>query len=84
MCDTLATEKEHFKDNARRDIQQDMDTLRKDHEDEIQQIHKRVQHAIEKKEASIDVMRKDNTILKERCIKLETIIRQQRKDYCIK
>lgn len=84
MCDTLTTEKEHFKHNARRDIQQDVDTLRKEREDEIQQIHKRVQHAIEKKDVSIDVMRKENAILKERCIKLETIIRQQRKDYCIK
>lgn len=84
MCDTLTTEKEHFKENARRDIQQEVETLRKERDAEIQQIHKRVQHAIEKKDESIDVVQKENAGLKDRCIKLEAIIRQQRKDYCIK
>lgn len=84
MCDTLTTEKEHFKENARRDIQQEVETLRKERDDEIQQIHKRVQHAIEKKDESIDVVQKENAVIKDRCNKLEAIIRQQRKDYCIK
>lgn len=84
MCDNFATEKEHFKENARKDIQQEIDAMRKERADEIQQIHKRVQQAIEKKDASLDVLQKENAVLKERCMKLELVIRQQRKDYCTK
>lgn len=84
MCDNLGGEKEHFKDNARREMQQEIEGLRKERDAEIQQIHKRAQSAIEKKDESLDVMQKENAVLKDRCIKLESIIRQQRKDYCIK
>ncbi|XP_055313157.1 centrosomal protein of 131 kDa isoform X2 [Sitodiplosis mosellana] len=73
MCDNFMTEKEHFKD-----------AVRKERDEEIQEIHKRVQSAIEKKDGSLEVIIKENASLKDRCIKLEAIVRQQRKDYCIK
>lgn len=73
MCDNFLAEKEHFKD-----------AVRKERDDEIQDIHKRVQSAIEKKDESLEVIIKENASLKDRCIKLEAIVRQQRKDYCIK
>lgn len=73
MCDNFAAEKEHFRD-----------AVRKERDDEIQEIHKRVQCAIEKKDESLEVIIKENASLKDRCIKLEAIVRQQRKDYCIK
>lgn len=44
----------------------------------------RVQLAIEKKDSALELLQKENTTLKERCFKLEAVIRQQRKDYCIK
>lgn len=84
MCDDFIKEKEGFKEGARKEMQQEMDILRKERDNEIQQLHKRVQHAIEKKDVSVDVLQKENGLLKERCLKLETIIRQQRKDYCTK
>lgn len=84
MCDDFIKEKEGFKESARKEMQQEMDILRKERDIEIQQLHKRVQHAIEKKDVSVDVLQKENNLLKERCLKLETIIRQQRKDYCTK
>lgn len=84
MCDSLAAEKEHFKENARKEIQQDIEALRKERHEEILQVHKRVQHAIAKKDASMDVLQKENAALKDRCLKMEAIIRQQRKDYCTK
>lgn len=84
MCDSFVAEKDHFKENARKEIQQEIDALRKDRHDEILQVHKRVQHAIAKKDASMEVLQKENTTLKDRCVKLEAIIRQQRKDYCTK
>lgn len=73
MCDSFMAEKEHFRD-----------AVRKERDEEIQDIHKRVQSAIEKKDESLEVIIKENTSLKDRCIKLEAIVRQQRKDYCIK
>lgn len=44
----------------------------------------RVQQAIEKKDVTIDILQKENGTLRERCLKLEAVIRQQRKDYCVK
>lgn len=73
MCDNFLAEKEHFKE-----------AVRKERDEEIQEIHKRVQSAIEKKDESLEVIIKENDMLKDRCIKLEAIVRQQRKDYCIK
>lgn len=84
MCDDFIKEKEGFKDVARKEMQQEIDVLRKERDNEIQQLHKRVQLAIEKKDVSVDVLQKENSLLKERCTKLEAIIRQQRKDYCTK
>lgn len=84
MFDNLSAEKEHFRENARKDVQHEIEAMRKEREDEIHQIHKRVQHAILKKDASMEVLQKENNSLKELRIKLETIIRQQRKDYCTK
>lgn len=71
--DNFLAEKEHFKE-----------IVRKERDEEIQDIHKRVQNAIEKKDESLEVIIKENASLKDRCIKLEAIVRQQRKDYCIK
>lgn len=44
----------------------------------------RVQQAIEKKDCTINILQKENGTLRERCLKLEAVIRQQRKDYCVK
>lgn len=82
MCENLTNEKEHFKESARKDVQQEIDALRREQHDEILHVHKRVQHAIAKKDASLDVLQKENGTLKDRCVKLEAVIRQQRKDYC--
>lgn len=84
MCENFSAEKEHFKENAKREIQEEVDALRQKRDDEIQQIHKRVQCAIGKKDESLIVIQKENATLKDRCIKLEAIVRQQRKDYCTK
>lgn len=84
MCDSFATEKEHFKENARKELQQEIDALRKERHDEILQIQKRVQHAIAKKDASMEALQAESATLKDRCLKLEAIVRQQRKDYCTK
>lgn len=84
ICDDLTREKEHFRENARKEMQGEIELLRKEQDAEIQQIHKRVQHAIDRKQSSIVALQDENTALRDRCGKLEAIIRQQRKDYCTK
>ena len=43
-----------------------------------------MQQAIDKKDSAVELLQKENNALKERCFKLEAIVRQQRKDYCTK
>ena len=81
MCDDFIKDKEHMKEAARNEIKQEINVLKKERDIEIEKIYGRVQQAIEKKDASVDFLQKENAVLKERCVKLETIIRQQRKDY---
>lgn len=84
MCDEFLHEKENMKENARKEIELEVSNLKKERDNEIERIYTRVQQAIEKKDATADIFQKENGALKERCIKLEAIIRQQRKDYCTK
>lgn len=84
MCNDFINEKETMKEAARNEIQIEIGTLKKERDNEIERIYSRVQQAIEKKDATVDFLQKENSALKERCIKLEAIVRQQRKDYCTK
>ncbi|XP_055906450.1 centrosomal protein of 131 kDa isoform X2 [Eupeodes corollae] len=84
MCNEFLVEREHLRDNVRSEIATEVATLKSERDNEIQKIHKRVQQAIEKKDTTIELLQKENGALRERCIKLEAIIRQQRKDYCVK
>lgn len=82
--DNFIKDKENLKETARKEIQLEVATVKKDRDVEIEKIYERVQQAIVKKDAAIELLHKDNAALKERCIKLEALIRQQRKDYFIK
>ncbi|XP_050079605.1 centrosomal protein of 131 kDa [Anopheles maculipalpis] len=84
LCDDLLQEKEMMRDEARREVQKDMTNMQREREREIERIYFRVQQAIEKKDASIATLQKEITGLKERCLKQDAIIRQQRMDYCTK
>ncbi|XP_035892531.1 centrosomal protein of 131 kDa [Anopheles stephensi] len=84
LCDDLLREKETMRDEARREVQKDMTNMQREREREIERIYFRVQQAIEKKDASIAALQKEMTGLKERCLKQDAIIRQQRMDYCTK
>lgn len=84
MCNEFLGEKETMKLDARNEIHQEIVTIRKERDEEIQKIYMRVQNTIEKKDAAMDMLQKENNTLKDRCFKLETIVRQQRKDYCMK
>ncbi|XP_059608319.1 centrosomal protein of 131 kDa [Phlebotomus argentipes] len=84
MRDECVAEKETLKESLRGEVAQETKTLQKERDAEIQRIYARVQQSIEKKDATIDVLQKENVALKERTLKLEAIVRQQRKDYCTK
>lgn len=84
MYDTLVKEKEHMKEVVRKECQLEVAALKNERDVEIGKIYERVQQAIEKKDVTIEVLHKDNAGLKERCVKLEALIRQQRKDYFAK
>lgn len=84
LCNEFMLEKDTIYERAREEIRSEMESKRREHEEEIQNIYSRVQKAIQKKDATLEVLQGDNNILKERCLKLEQIIRQQRKDYCTK
>ncbi|XP_023296263.2 centrosomal protein of 131 kDa isoform X1 [Lucilia cuprina] len=84
MCSEYLTERDQLRENLRSEIQNEVQSLKLERDQEIQKIHKRVQQAIEKKDATIDILQKENGALRERCLKLEAVIRQQRKDYCVK
>lgn len=73
-----------MKDEARNEIKNELQNINKDHEMEIQRIYSRVQQAIQKKDATLEALQKENSSLRERNLKLDAIVRQQRRDYCTK
>lgn len=73
-----------MKDEARIEIKKEMQNINSEHEMEIQRIYSRVQQAIQKKDATLETLQKENASLRERNLKLDAIVRQQRKDYCTK
>ncbi|XP_058465076.1 centrosomal protein of 131 kDa [Malaya genurostris] len=84
LCDELLREKESMKEEARKEVQNELSNMQLDREREIEKIYCRVQQAIDKKDVTIANLQKDVNSLKERCLKQDAIIRQQRIDYCIK
>uniref|UniRef100_A0A336LTG2 CSON004309 protein n=1 Tax=Culicoides sonorensis TaxID=179676 RepID=A0A336LTG2_CULSO len=84
MCDEFMKEKENMRIEARKEIENELKNMKEGRDTEIQRIYSRVQKAIEKKDATLEALQKDNTRLKERCLKLDAIVKQQRKDYLIK
>lgn len=73
-----------MRQEAHSEVKNELESINKNHEMEIQRIYSRVQQAIQKKEVQIELLQKENASLRERNLKLDAIIRQQRKDYCTK
>ncbi|XP_070501319.1 centrosomal protein of 131 kDa isoform X2 [Chironomus tepperi] len=84
LCEKYTAEKDNLKEEARSEIKTELQTINKEHEMEIQRIYSRVQQAIQKKDATLEVLQKENAAMRERNLKMDAIIRQQRKDYCTK
>ncbi|KAH8297358.1 hypothetical protein KR044_010748, partial [Drosophila immigrans] len=84
MCGDIINERDKLRDNINTDIQNEVGLLNERHKQEMEQLQKRVHQTIQRQEETIDVLKGDNDNLRQQCLKLNAVIRQQRKDYCVK
>ncbi|XP_062128411.1 centrosomal protein of 131 kDa isoform X1 [Drosophila sulfurigaster albostrigata] len=84
MCGDIINERDKLRDNLNTDIQNEVALLNERHKQEMEQLQKRVHQTIHRQEETIDVLKGDNDNLRQQCLKLNAVIRQQRKDYCVK
>ncbi|KAL7736764.1 hypothetical protein ACLKA6_015615 [Drosophila palustris] len=84
MCGDIISERDKLRENLNTDIQNEVGLLNERHKQEMEQLQKRVHHTIQRQEETIEVLKGDNDNLRQQCLKLNAVIRQQRKDYCVK
>ncbi|XP_001360940.2 centrosomal protein of 131 kDa [Drosophila pseudoobscura] len=84
MCGDIIGERDKLRENLNADIQSELSVLSERHKQEMEQLQKRVHHTIHRQEETIEVLKGDNDGLRQQCLKLNAVIRQQRKDYCVK
>ncbi|XP_032293048.1 centrosomal protein of 131 kDa isoform X1 [Drosophila virilis] len=84
MCGDFINERDKLRDNLNADIQSELGVLNERHKQEMDQLQKRVHQTIQRQEETIEVLKGDNDQLRQQCLKLNAVIRQQRKDYCVK
>ncbi|XP_034478866.1 centrosomal protein of 131 kDa isoform X2 [Drosophila innubila] len=84
MCGDIINERDKLRENLNTDIQNEVGLLNERHKQEMEQLQKRVHHTIQRQEETIEVLKGDNDNLRQQCLKLNAVIRQQRKDYCVK
>ncbi|KAH8254369.1 hypothetical protein KR032_009690, partial [Drosophila birchii] len=84
MCGDIISERDRLRDNLNADIQGELAVLTERHKQEMDQLQKRVHHTIQRQEETIEILKGDNDALRQQCLKLNAVIRQQRKDYCVK
>ncbi|EDW10659.1 centrosomal protein of 131 kDa isoform X1 [Drosophila mojavensis] len=84
MCGDFINERDKLRDNLNADIQSELNVLNERHKQEMEQLQKRVHQTIQRQEETIEVLKADNDQLRQQCLKLNAVIRQQRKDYCVK
>ncbi|XP_017120466.1 centrosomal protein of 131 kDa [Drosophila elegans] len=84
MCGDIIMERDRLRDNLNADIQSELGVLSERHKQEMDQLQKRVHQTIHRQEETIEILKGDNDALRQQCLKLNAVIRQQRKDYCVK
>ncbi|XP_068146347.1 centrosomal protein of 131 kDa isoform X2 [Drosophila tropicalis] len=84
MCGDIINERDKLRDNLHADVQSEVNVLNERHKQEMEQLQKRVHHTIQRQEETIEILKGDNDNLRQQCLKLNAVIRQQRKDYCVK
>ncbi|KAH8270754.1 hypothetical protein KR018_000201 [Drosophila ironensis] len=84
MCGDIIHERDKLRDNLNADIQSELGVLNERHKLEMEELQKRVHQTIQRQEETIEILKGDNDALRQQCLKLNAVIRQQRKDYCVK
>ncbi|XP_030381509.1 centrosomal protein of 131 kDa isoform X2 [Scaptodrosophila lebanonensis] len=84
MCGDILSDRDKLRENLSTDIQNELGAVNERHKQEMEQLQKRVHQTIERQEETIEVLKSDNDTLRQQCLKLNAVIRQQRKDYCVK
>jgi len=84
MCGDIIMERDRLRENLNSDIQNELGVLSERHKQEMEQLQKRVHQTIQRQEETIEILKGDNDGLRQQCLKLNAVIRQQRKDYCVK
>ncbi|ALC42444.1 dila [Drosophila busckii] len=84
MCGDIINERDKLRDNLNADIQSELAVINERHKQEMEELQKRVHQTIHRQEETIEVLKGDNDNLRQQCLKLNAVIRQQRKDYCVK
>ncbi|XP_017045402.1 centrosomal protein of 131 kDa [Drosophila ficusphila] len=84
MCGDIIMERDRLRENLNADIQSELGVLSERHKQEMEQLQKRVHQTIQRQEETIEILKGDNDALRQQCLKLNAVIRQQRKDYCVK
>ncbi|KAH8324691.1 hypothetical protein KR074_004115 [Drosophila pseudoananassae] len=84
MCGDIIHERDKLRENLNSDIQNELAILSDRHKQEMDELQKRVHQTIQRQEETIEILKGDNDALRQQCLKLNAVIRQQRKDYCVK
>ncbi|XP_057655907.1 centrosomal protein of 131 kDa isoform X2 [Diorhabda carinulata] len=91
IAEKYAKEKENFRDTVRQEMKEEMDKLEnkiayltKSRDKELQQLYSRVKVSVARKDEILNELQQEHKSLLEKCVYLENIIEQQRKEYLIK
>ncbi|CAH1110016.1 unnamed protein product [Psylliodes chrysocephalus] len=84
-------ERQNYEDIARCQMKEEMDKLQKEviqlrnsREKELQQLYSRVKVSVARKDEILNELQQEHKALQEKCIYLENMLEQQRKEYLIK
>nr|XP_022903446.1 centrosomal protein of 131 kDa [Onthophagus taurus]XP_022903447.1 centrosomal protein of 131 kDa [Onthophagus taurus] len=87
----LTEEKENMKEIVRKEMNEDLkelenevNRLKSEKDKELNQVYSRVKIAIAKKDEMLQELSRDFTSIQEKCVYLENMLEQQRKEYLIK
>ncbi|GJQ73728.1 hypothetical protein Trydic_g14062 [Trypoxylus dichotomus] len=91
LLDKMMEERIQLKEIVRNEMKQDLSSLekevarlREENDKELQQVYSRVKLVVAKKDEVLSELTRDHAALQEKCVYLENMLEQQRKEYLIK
>ncbi|KAG5891218.1 hypothetical protein JTB14_036135 [Gonioctena quinquepunctata] len=91
ITDKYARERNDLKEAVRQEMKEEMEALEKEvaqlknsRDKELQQLYSRIKVSVARKDELLSELQVDHKALQEKCVYLESMLEQQRKDYLIK